>query len=527
MRRQATTFTLSMFLCAVSRGRALMAPARPLMLRPLLMPQWRSMPSPLSIHAKMLATSTAQDLPDVPKNADGVPIDENGAPLSKNALKKLAKAAATAAKKAAKAAEKAATAQEEQSAAAVNDDGGVEPDAPYSFVDPGVLMSSATPADQQRVYSTVPTLGAPGGVQPGGEVWVRGRLSKLRAGSNNCFLVLRAQGQYTVQACFFRDKSTPKQSRAMLDALAGLTEESIVDVRGQLVAASVTGCSQSTVEIQLQELVLISQSLPKLPFEIDEAGRSEAEIVASEGSERPLARIGQDLRLNARWIDLRVPASQAIMRTQSAVCTLWREALTAQGFVEIHTPKLIAGESEGGSDVFRTDYFGSGACLAQSPQLYKQMAIASDLERVFEIGPVFRAEKSNTRRHLCEFVGLDMEMAFNLHYNEVIAVLHDVFAKMFDGLETRYAVDLATVRAQVDATPSTPPPAQRLWSHPLLPSTPNCVAHSHVRLHVCDGRGSTRPRSLGGPRSLVFSTGRRAWRCSLLPARTLATASRI
>ena len=91
----------------------------------------------------------------------------------------------------------------------------------------------------------------------------------------------------------------------------------------------------------------------------------------------------------------------------SRVCAL----VCVAGFIEINTPKLIAGESEGGSDVFRTDYFGSPACLAQSPQLYKQMAISSDLERVYEIGPVFRAENSNTRRHLCEFTGLDMEMA--------------------------------------------------------------------------------------------------------------------
>ena len=72
---------------------------------------------------------------------------------------------------------------------------------------------------------------------------------------------------------------------------------------------------------------------------------------------------------------------------------------------------MLIGESEGGSDVFRTDYFGTPACLAQSPQLYKQMAISSDLERVYEIGPVFRAENSHTRRHLCEYTGLDMEMA--------------------------------------------------------------------------------------------------------------------
>ena len=447
---------LGMTLCAVSRGRAMVAPRPlPLLQRALIVPQRRHMPPlrQVSLHTKMLCSAASAPPPiDVPKNADGVPVDENGVPLSKNALKKLQKAAATAAKKAAKAAEKAAKGDGGDGSAgggaAASDNDVVEPPAPYNFVAPGVLMSSASAEEQRRVYSPIPSLGASWGVQAGREVWVRGRLAKLRAGSNNCFLVLRAQGQHTVQAVFFKDKSTPKQSKAMLGSLAALTEESVVDIRGLLVEASVNGCSQANVEMQILDLVLISAADPKLPFEIDDAGRAEAEITASEGSERPFPRIGQDQRLNSRWIDLRVPANQAIMRTQSAVCALWREALLARGFVEIHTPKLIAGESEGGSDVFRTDYFGSSACLAQSPQLYKQMAIASDLERVFEIGPVFRAEKSNTRRHLCEFVGLDMEMAFNLHYNEVIGVLHEVFTNMFDGLETRYAVEMATVRAQ-------------------------------------------------------------------------------
>jgi aspartyl-tRNA synthetase len=76
------------------------------------------------------------------------------------------------------------------------------------------------------------------------------------------------------------------------------------------------------------------------------------------------------------------------------------------------------------------------------------MALSADLERVFEIGPVFRAENSKTRRHLCEFVGLDLEMAFNAHYNEVIAEIHNMFIHMFNGLETRYASDLSAVRAQ-------------------------------------------------------------------------------
>ncbi|CAM9893700.1 unnamed protein product, partial [Hapterophycus canaliculatus] len=80
---------------------------------------------------------------------------------------------------------------------------------------------------------------------------------------------------------------------------------------------------------------------------------------------------------------------------------LTRESLYSQGFVEIHTPKIIPGESEGGAGVFTTDYFGRQACLAQSPQLYKQMAISADMGRVFEVGPVFRAENSNTRRSDC------------------------------------------------------------------------------------------------------------------------------
>lgn len=99
---------------------------------------------------------------------------------------------------------------------------------------------------------------------------------------------------------------------------------------------------------------------------------------------------------------------------------LFRQALLDEDFVELHTPKLIAGASEGGSSVFKLDYKGQPACLAQSPQLHKQMAICADFGRVFEIGPVFRAEDSFTHRHLCEFTGLDFEMEIKEHYFEVV-----------------------------------------------------------------------------------------------------------
>lgn len=393
--------------------------------------------------ARAHVTLLADRIPGVQYNADGVAVDATGEPLSKNALKKAAKAAQIAAKKA----QKAQLAASEQSAGAAQEGSDVEePAASFRFVDAGIMQSTATPEERQRRYTPIADLGT---TVTDGEVWVRGRVAAVRAqGRRSCFLVLRAQGRYTVQAIFFAEKQLPKQSKAMLAHLSGLTSESIVDIRGVLVPADVKSCTQSNVELQIQEVALVSRADPMLPFEIADAGRSEAEIAASEGSERPYPRIGQDLRLNSRWIDLRVPASHAILRTQSAICTLFRQALLARGFVEIHTPKLVAGESEGGADVFRTDYFGSGACLAQSPQLYKQMAIAADMDRVFEIGPVFRAEKSNSRRHLCEFTGLDLEMGINQHYHEVIDVVHSVFTSIFAGLEQDYAAELASIRAQ-------------------------------------------------------------------------------
>jgi aspartyl/asparaginyl-tRNA synthetase len=113
-------------------------------------------------------------------------------------------------------------------------------------------------------------------------------------------------------------------------------------------------------------------------------------------------------RLDNRVIDLRTTAKQAIFRLQSGVCQIFREFLIDNDFVEIHTPKLLGGSSEGGSNVFGFKYFGKPACLAQSPQLYKQMCVMSDFQRVFEIGPVFRAENSFTHRHMCEFIGLDL-----------------------------------------------------------------------------------------------------------------------
>ena len=127
-----------------------------------------------------------------------------------------------------------------------------------------------------------------------------------------------------------------------------------------------------------------------------------------------------DTRLNYRWIDLRSEKNELMLKVQAAFVEGMRSFLIKEDFTEIHTPKLIATASESGSEVFEVKYFDRKAYLAQSPQFYKQMAIASGLERVFEIAPAFRAENSNTNRHATEFTSFDLEFAYIDSYEDVM-----------------------------------------------------------------------------------------------------------
>jgi len=150
----------------------------------------------------------------------------------------------------------------------------------------------------------------------------------------------------------------------------------------------------------------------------------------------------QRVRLNNRIVDLRTAPSQAIFRIQSGICNLFRSYLDSQGFLEIHTPKLQGGATESGASVFEVNYFGRQAFLAQSPQLAKQMCISADFERVYEIGPVFRAEDSNTPRHLTEYTGLDLEMALEEHYHEALDVIDAMFKNLWKGIYDRYEKEI-------------------------------------------------------------------------------------
>ena len=288
----------------------------------------------------------------------------------------------------------------------------------------------------------------------GKEVMVRGFLQTSRGVGKGSFVLLRSS-LYTVQCVAFESKSIPS---AMIKYMTGVPVESIVDVYGTVSCPEnpVEGATQSAVEIQVTKFHCIVKATAAMPFQMEDACRPDLVKETDVGAYDPEAnqsaeggRVGQETRLDHRWIDLRTPANQSIFRIQSMVCTLFREYLLSKDFIEIHTPKLLSGASEGGADVFTLDYFGKPACLSMSPQLHKQMAAAcGGFERVFEIGPVFRAENSNTRRHLCEFTGLDLEMAISEHYDEVLDVIGDMFVHIFDGLKEKSSPELERIREQ-------------------------------------------------------------------------------
>ena len=148
-----------------------------------------------------------------------------------------------------------------------------------------------------------------------------------------------------------------------------------------------------------------------------------------------------ETELSLRPITLRNLRIRAGMKLQEGLVRGFRDALSDQGFTEVHTPKLGAQSAEGGANVFKLPYFGQRACLAQSPQLYKQM-MAGVYDRVFEVGPVFRAEKHNTVRHLSEYTSLDLEMAFIDGFEDIMAMEVYVIRRMMEVLASDYAPQL-------------------------------------------------------------------------------------
>ncbi|XP_072174108.1 aspartate--tRNA ligase, cytoplasmic-like isoform X1 [Diadema setosum] len=346
--------------------------------------------------------------------------------LSKNALKKQQKEAEKAAKRAERKAQQAAAAD-----AAEGDD--------FAKDRYGNLPLIQSQHKIEREITRVEGLTADRVDQ---KVWVRARLHTSRSKGKQCFIVLRQQ-QFNAQGLLC---VSDKVSKQMVKFASNITKESIVDVEGVIarVPQPIESCTQKDVELHIEQIFVVSAAEPRLPLQIEDASRPEAH----GDDEVALATVGQDVRLDNRVLDLRTTTNQAIFRFEAGVVAEFRKAMQKRDFVELQMPKIISAASEGGANVFTVSYFKNNAYLAQSPQLYKQMGIAADFERVYTIGAVFRAEDSNTHRHLCEFVGLDCEMAFKYHYHEALDTIGNIFNDIFWGLRDNYQTEINTIRRQ-------------------------------------------------------------------------------
>jgi nondiscriminating aspartyl-tRNA synthetase len=282
----------------------------------------------------------------------------------------------------------------------------------------------------------------------GKEITLRGRIQTTRpVGAKKGFFVIR-QRFNTVQAILSVDAD--QISKQMLKWALSVPSESLVVITAKVTVPPdpIKSCTVQDAELVIATIHTETEATPRLPFSIEAATLSEAEIEASQATDIPFAGVLLETRLDNRVVDLRTITNQAIFRIQAGVIRLFRNFLDSANFTEIHTPKIIGAASEGGANVFKVKYFDTSAYLAQSPQLYKQMCICADFERVYEIAPVFRAENSNTHRHMTEFMGLDLEMQIDEHYHETMDLFDDLFTCIFKGLSTEYAKELDVIRRQ-------------------------------------------------------------------------------
>ncbi len=169
-----------------------------------------------------------------------------------------------------------------------------------------------------------------------------------------------------------------------------------------------------------------------------------------------------DTRLDYRWVDLKTEKNQLMLKIQSTMVEGMREYLYSKEFTEIHTPKLIGTASESGSEVFEVEYFDRKAYLAQSPQFYKQMAIVSGLERVFEVAPCFRAENSNSYRHATEYTSFDVEFAYINSYEDVMDLEEDLLIAGLTKVKEKYEKEINDIFDTEVIIPTKPFPRIKL-----------------------------------------------------------------
>jgi len=273
------------------------------------------------------------------------------------------------------------------------------------------------------------SLASIGPADHGREVAVAGWVEDVRNLGGIAFLILRHR-EGTLQVTL-KKKATPD----VFARAASIVRESVVAARGTVQPNPQV---RNGWEILATSLDLLSEAAAPLPLPV-------ADKVGAD----------MDTRLDNRFLDLRKPERRAIFRVRSAATAGIRAHLEAQGFVEVQTPKLAGAGAEGGATLFETTYFGRRAFLSQSPQLYKQILMATGLDRVYEVAPAFRAEPSDTVRHVTEFTSFDAEIAW-------IGSMDDVL----EALEGTVAATVRAVRERAHAE------LELLGADPKMPSVP-------------------------------------------------------
>jgi len=239
----------------------------------------------------------------------------------------------------------------------------------------------------------------------GAQVALAGWAHEIRDLGGICFLVLRdREGMAQVTLV------TKKTEAGLLETVRSLSRESVILVKGRVKAEGKAPRGYEIIPSQVEVLDRAAQPLP-----LDPTGKVDAEL---------------DTRLDSRFMDLRRPASLAVFKVESAVMQSLRAYFYDNGFLEVCSPKIVATATEGGTALFPISYFEREAFLNQSPQLYKQILMAAGMDRVFEIGPIFRAEEHDTRRHLNEAISVDVEVSFADH-NEVMRLLEEALASSY------------------------------------------------------------------------------------------------
>lgn len=279
----------------------------------------------------------------------------------------------------------------------------------------------------------------------GTEVKLQGFADNIRNSKSMLFIVLKdITGK--VQITLEKEKAPE-----LAEQLEAVTNDSVLTVIGQV--AENEYVKLGGIEIIPKEISVesVAEALPIARKEIPASKKKKA-----------VERSSIDQRIDYRWIDLRTEENQLMFQVQTTLVNAMRQYLLKENFIEIHTPKLIGAASESGADVFQVEYFDRKAYLAQSPQFYKQMAMASGFERIFEVGPVFRAEKSFTSKHTTEFTGFDLEFSYIDSFRDVMKMEENLLRAGLEAVQERHGEQIKELFGIEVIVPDTPFPVVTL-----------------------------------------------------------------